>query len=453
MKMPRIKATLLTIFLGAVLTVSMPAPAHADGVSLGSIFSGLMSGLQSIVSGLTGLGQSINTTLAQAFKIKNDADIKRSDFQADATQRAAQNGAAADITRTTENPPDIACQVAANMQDEYARQATETKLQQDLASVLSHVYVDKSGTSIGKAKIIKALCALGATGKKAECDKEESDALVKKMVEGGDWNVTNTVIQNECIPFDFQKVETELNNIATQDNYTLSNQDMKEAMIALLSIRVNRGLDISAMPGKKENETVSGQGNSAALRSIVSQILASSNPILRAYAWNACFTTSLMPNCRTDNSELIRLLTAAKAPDMPAAGFCISGKQKNDGEITYFEDQLRNGLGKVAGTANETFMSAMELRKAIKDNRDRHDRIWKDASKAAESMPVNTQIGSSAKPTAENDIQELKDSIRKLTRAIEQTNQRYPRAQDARLTPPSGDGALPPLRQDFPIVP
>jgi hypothetical protein len=278
----RLKTALLPVALTLFLCCAMPAPAHAQLdllSSLNSFFSVIATGITKLLGITADVGKTVSAANAQTGKALAKVMGNVADANATNTDNSIKNLAGANVTTQVEAPGDISCQIATNNKDEFLRKTQQDQVVLQLSSALDHAFITPSaGQLIGMNKIIKALCSLGATGKgKSECTYEEPNATLRELIEGSDWDISKMLV-NQCIPFDGAKFAAELKKLAglpDDGTYTLSDPNLKQAMVYFLAIRVNRKLSIDSIPTPEQSKTVSGRTNAARHREMVSQVLAS----------------------------------------------------------------------------------------------------------------------------------------------------------------------------------
>jgi hypothetical protein len=451
------------VVLGIVLMTAMPAPAHADVWS--SILSAvtnvakiLTSGFSSLLTGLqTGFGQNVATTAATG-RLQTATDIQRTDHTVQEIERQARQGALAQASLLNQPADDATCQFAANNKNAPALDVAVKVSVEDAVEnvVLAQSYIHpNSGDARGIQMITDCLCQLGATGEnKAGCKTpgDTANALV-----GGDWSIGVAVLGHFCIPMDTRRVLNEIQSCMNNRTYTQSDTNLKKAMVAILSIRVNRQLTLGRALHGRETENIPGVTAIGLMDENVSLVSASNRPILKALGYNSCPAKTQLQGCDQDELGLRDILKRAYPTlALPDANYCLSKNLRRLAENQKdVEDMMTMPFG---GTAIQQHQLAVDLQARIDARDAKFEMLMDAAASAAGERPSRDDIiaprGDRA-IGAENDMKELLQSIRKLTRALEQTGQKLPRALEVKAQPPEGDvrpgnaAALPPLRQEF----
>ncbi len=489
------------VVLGVFLACAMPAPARADN-AVGALLGTLNSIFGSLIGAVNQLFQGINSnTAATVSGMKTLAGMMERSTSAtiDAIDEAERKAAAAALRAKLGPGSNYACALATWGRDDVARDALEKKFRNQVAHFFAVGLFSSpdSGTAIGARKIRKALCNLGAMGKRDGCDVEIKTNPNQPWndVEGADVSLTRAILDTWCLPYDPEKIKVELHNFLTKDEYKISDPHMRKMMVALLHIRLRMELH-EPRPAGRKLDTAGGIRDDTGILSAMTGMLAKINPILIALSWHMCPSDKILKDCGKNNAgsyeELLNVFTHGHGMERPPKGYCLSRWQRNVG--MNIRDRRAQLGTKGERTPPELELFGLELEERIDARIAEHNKILHAAALAAKEDDYDIVPRRGDRPVGEGEIsenttRELMEEIRRLTRALEAASEKLPRALEARArkrkhqpnmraesvaarltesgpeseakdaAPPSGPapahaspGAmLPPIRQDFPV--
>jgi hypothetical protein len=450
-----------TVALAAFLAMAAPAPAYAD-ISLGSLLNGLLTGIggffSSLVNSLTGMFDKSTTGTIQALQTLYEGQRRLAQWQVQETYRGQLGQTLATASLYYQPVTDYACAVSSDLRSETGRVRSEDAIEEYVEKIVTRV-VDNpnAGTAITKDQMQTLFCQLGASGK--DPPKCNVDAVPK--VDGGDLSFDIAIANKWCIPFDIQKLNAEVTRALPNPGGYTPSDEMREAFVAVLYLRRMVGAQCPLASGARR-ETLRGIEAREELENTFTSRLAKNPAILEVFEYVTCPSQTMLPNCRRNDENLIKYLTETHAPSpanqstfMPGDTYCLSRRLMDHARTIR---DMRALQDPPAGTDAEKTAWIARLEAEISDRREYYSELKSEASTAAAASMTENACPGTDRPVrtgTEYDMKELLDSVRSLTKALQQQNEKRSRALEVRSrrfqgeVRPGNVGALPPLRQEF----
>jgi hypothetical protein len=463
-----LRVAILALFLG----VSMPAPAHAD-ISLGSLLSGITSLFSGLVNSLMGLFDRSNTSTIMGLQVLWQGQVRIAEYTAMQQNLTARSQVLATASQRFRPITNYQCAVLTDMRTELGRQMAGSSAAEMVSNAMAVLgrRVD-SGNVLDKNKLDTLFCRLGVIGVQPGGCQTAADIRVL----GADTNFAKAIGNKTCIPWDDTEVINEINRIAgfttTQEfeNYTPASENLRLAMVAVLYVRQVIGLHCP-WPMGSQGSTLQGAEANAEMREELVSRYAAAQALEEALKYKLCVKeNTMLPNCRELDKNMINViqnaLPSARTPGQrpfyfPPDGYCLS---KVQADIAQDE---RDRIGqRTEYTPGEDIQRDLVFYNAalVRGQRsEAHVRMMATAGRDVAAMKRGPICPRTTRETTSNDsieIDELKQIVRELTKALRETHQNLPRALDVKAktppkTPPEAkvrdgnEAALPPLRQDF----
>ncbi|HVY13202.1 MAG TPA: hypothetical protein VHB73_06530, partial [Alphaproteobacteria bacterium] len=332
-----------------------------------------------------------------------------------------------------------------------------------------------SGTVITDKQLDTLFCQLGAIGKMRNGCQVEADP----RVEGCDISFARcngSHGRNIAIPFDpdsfVNDLKKALDELKKKDPSINVADGNKQIIAVLASLRKSLGRQCT-WPGGRQMDTIKSVSEAARMGDVLESRYAPNEAVLHAIEVHLAYSNRFLPKCDDNDVGLMSYLKKAYPnaapgnayyPYLPPSGYCLSGWQVDLAKIS--RDRLALQEPPPPGTPAEQENWRTNLEHSIKARETAHRELMQLASDAAggrtsASVCVETSRPISTSSLDGQDVQDLMGSIRSLTRAIQDLQQKRPHVLEVRAPAsspepeyrPASAAALPPLRQDFPAVP
>jgi hypothetical protein len=449
-----------TIALALFLSMAAPAPAYAD-ISLGSLLNGLLTGIggffSSLVSSLTGMFDKSTTGTIQGLQTLYEGQRRLMEWQTSEQYRLGLAQTLGTASMYYQPITDYACAVSSDLRSETGRVRAEDAIEEYVEKTVTRVIDNPNGgTAITKGQMQDLFCRLGAS--RRDGDACPVDAVPK--VSGGDVSFDIAIANKWCIPFDIQKLNNEITRALQNTSAYTPTEEMREAFVAVLYLRRMVGAHCPR-PSGTQRQTIQSIEATQQLEDTFASRLAKNPAIMELFEFVTCPSQTMLPNCNKNDENLLKYLreTHASSPAnqstfIPGDTYCLSRRLMDHARTIR---DMRALQDPPPGTPVERQNWISDVQDEISDRREYYSELKAAAATAAAaSMTENVCVGS-VRPVrgSENDIKELLDSVRTLTKTLQEHHDKRARALEVRSRKFQGDvrpgnaAALPPLRQEF----
>jgi hypothetical protein len=441
----------------------LPAPAHAD------CCAALLKQLSDIRKAVDNLDAANNG----GQKLQAEQARREADYQAKTLSELLKQQSKTDAFLDYPTPPDYQCATATLAQADQIREVKGAHAMSTVEGSLAGLYSDNdSGNIVYQRRIFNAACKAGAIGN-GDNDRhgKSCDTPADPKLRDRDISLERAILSDPCIPLDPPRLAQEFRRATTLDNYTVSDPNMRESLLAMIVIHRYFRTDQGRFPKNASYENSLGISRAGIMSDSLARRYSSNGALLAALDYHACYAKSYMNGCDKGESEALQyfqLRGITASIDLPPGGYCLSKYQLDIAKNIKDEESQKiftTGTDALTVIAHSNLEQNILKRKASAAAIDANAALAVN-SKNEDIVSLQTPRG----PVAEN--RDLIDAMRKLTRALESKGMQAPQpvsvpprakagaGRAAVVVPPvpassldfSARDVLPPIESDYPVL-